>query len=243
MITRSICLKYPIPNAHIATFGILWIESLALIPHFPLLCRMQYRGILARLLISFEDNILLFKHLWVAKKVIAMGDLFNDVRTMYSPHTTRPPHQYWLQETRNQMNKSHNAPAPYPTMHHSEQKCAIFCSEWCIVWYETGALWDFGQLTHHIRPEVAPLVKLQRPLQLLPTPSCAAWIWNNTRIRKSVQCRYNVVSFLQNTPNSSPVRAMYGESLVSTNFSLGNAWVTAILYENACYIAPRYGGT
>ena len=27
-------------------------------------------------------------------------------------------------------------------MHHSEQKCAHFCSEWCIVGYETGALWD-----------------------------------------------------------------------------------------------------
>ena len=39
--------------------------------------------------------------------------------------------------------KSHAAPAPYPTMHHSEQKCAHFCSEWCIVEYGAGALWDF----------------------------------------------------------------------------------------------------
>ena len=37
---------------------------------------------------------------------------------------------------------SHNAPVPHPTMHHSEQKCAHFCSEWCIVGYGTGALWD-----------------------------------------------------------------------------------------------------
>ena len=37
--------------------------------------------------------------------------------------------------------KSHNAPIPYPTTHHSEQKCAHFCSEWCIVGYGTGALW------------------------------------------------------------------------------------------------------
>ena len=29
---------------------------------------------------------------------------------------------------------SHNAPF--------RQKCAHFCSEWCIVWYGTGALWD-----------------------------------------------------------------------------------------------------
>ena len=40
------------------------------------------------------------------------------------------------------IHKSHNAAVPYPTMHHSEQKCAHFCSEWCIVGYGTGALWD-----------------------------------------------------------------------------------------------------
>ena len=34
------------------------------------------------------------------------------------------------------------APVPYPTMHNSEQKCVHFCSEWCIVGYGTGALWD-----------------------------------------------------------------------------------------------------
>ena len=37
--------------------------------------------------------------------------------------------------------KSHNALFPYPTMYNSEQKCAHFCSEWCIVGYGTGALW------------------------------------------------------------------------------------------------------
>ena len=40
-----------------------------------------------------------------------------------------------------QSHKSHNAPDPYPTMHHSEQKCAHFCSEWFNVGYGTGALW------------------------------------------------------------------------------------------------------
>ena len=44
-----------------------------------------------------------------------------------------------------------NAPVPYPTMHHSEQKCvhfcsseqkcAHFCSEWCTGGYGTGTLW------------------------------------------------------------------------------------------------------
>ena len=41
-----------------------------------------------------------------------------------------------------QFHKSHNAPVPYPRMHDSEQKCAHFCFEWCIVGYGTGALWD-----------------------------------------------------------------------------------------------------
>ena len=41
-----------------------------------------------------------------------------------------------------QFHKSQNTPAPYPTIIHSEQKCAHFCSEWCIVGYETGAFWD-----------------------------------------------------------------------------------------------------
>ena len=40
------------------------------------------------------------------------------------------------------IHKSHNATVPYSTMHHSEQKCAHFCSEWCIVGYETSELWD-----------------------------------------------------------------------------------------------------
>ena len=41
-----------------------------------------------------------------------------------------------------QFHKSQNAPVPYPTMLHSEQKCTHFCSEWSIVGYGTGAFWD-----------------------------------------------------------------------------------------------------
>ena len=40
------------------------------------------------------------------------------------------------------ISKSHNSPIPYVTMYHSEQRYAHFCSEWCIVVYGTGALWD-----------------------------------------------------------------------------------------------------
>ena len=49
-------------------------------------------------------------------------------------------------------------------MHHSEQKCAHFCSEWCIVGYGTGALWDFwdwqksfmSTLSSHAVTEICP---------------------------------------------------------------------------------------
>ena len=40
--------------------------------------------------------------------------------------------------------KSHNAPVLYPTMPHSEQKCAHICSELCTVAYGTGALLLFS---------------------------------------------------------------------------------------------------
>ena len=53
-----------------------------------------------------------------------------------------------------QAHKPCNAPVPNPTMHHSEQKCAHFCSEWCIVGYGTGALWDLwiwsAEWLHHV---------------------------------------------------------------------------------------------
>ena len=52
----------------------------------------------------------------------------------------------WCQLSRSlaleQFQKSQNAPVPYPTMPHSEQKCAHFCSEWGIVGYGTGTFWD-----------------------------------------------------------------------------------------------------
>ena len=37
---------------------------------------------------------------------------------------------------------SDNASVPYPTTHQSEQKCAPFYSDWCILGYGKSALWD-----------------------------------------------------------------------------------------------------
>ena len=42
------------------------------------------------------------------------------------------------------IHKSQNVLVPYPTMLHSEQKYAHFCSEWSIVWYGTDDNWDFS---------------------------------------------------------------------------------------------------
>ena len=47
-------------------------------------------------------------------------------------------HHLWIV----QFHKSQNTPVPYPTMLHSEQKCAHFCFEWSIVGYGTGAFWN-----------------------------------------------------------------------------------------------------
>ena len=42
-----------------------------------------------------------------------------------------------------QSHKAHTTPLLDPTMHRTEQKCARFCSAWCIVGYGTGVLRGF----------------------------------------------------------------------------------------------------
>ena len=50
----------------------------------------------------------------------------------------------------NKSNLSHSAPVLYPTTHHSEQKYAHFCSEWCILVYRTGAFWYLWEWSNEI---------------------------------------------------------------------------------------------
>ena len=40
-----------------------------------------------------------------------------------------------------QIHTSHNASVSFSTMHHSDQKCVLFCSDWCAVGNGTG-MWD-----------------------------------------------------------------------------------------------------
>ena len=70
----------------------------------------------------------------------------NIVDVMVASDTSKDGMHSWLYgqfPLIDQFHKSQSAPAPYPTMRHSEQKCIHFCSEWGIVGYGKGAFWDF----------------------------------------------------------------------------------------------------
>ena len=75
-----------------------------------------------------------------------------------------------------QSQKSDIAPVPYPTVDHSEQKCAHFFSEWCIVGHWTGAVWDSechkiidGILTYQFYIEWAILDSIHEQVQSIQT--------------------------------------------------------------------------
>ena len=59
------------------------------------------------------------------------------------------------------IHKIHNAPVPYPTIYHSEQKCSYFCSEWRIVGYGTGALWHLWDWSIYVKFGTLRLVLFQ----------------------------------------------------------------------------------
>ena len=94
------------------------------------------------------------RYWWICKKIRSLCFTRKDFgymshcrvekryETQYCLLNKKHPARKGLKAEIDQIHKSHNAPVPYPTMHHSEQKCAHFCSEWCIVGYGTGALWD-----------------------------------------------------------------------------------------------------
>ena len=56
---------------------------------------------------------------------------------------------YWVPT--DQPHKSRDVPVPFTMIRHSEQKCAHFFFEWCIVGYGAGALWDLWirSIEHH----------------------------------------------------------------------------------------------
>ena len=70
-----------------------------------------------------------------------------------------------------QSHKSHNAPVPYPTIHHWNINMHISVPKWCIVGYGTGALcdlWDWYHLcTFHETIGHVTLVAINGPTILL----------------------------------------------------------------------------
>ena len=75
--------------------------------------------------------------------------------SMYVCHAS----ECWI----NRSHKSHNAPVTYPTIHHSAEKCAYFCSESWIVGYGISALWDLWNWSIGQMPDELP--HIQRPAQ------------------------------------------------------------------------------
>ena len=81
--------------------------------------------------------------------------------------------EYWHFDL---IHKSQNAHVPYPTMLHSEQKCAYFCSEWSIVWYGTvhSGICELGQsvsILHDNAYSTSSTLKLTKSVEYQP-PSC-----------------------------------------------------------------------
>ena len=83
------------------------------------------------------------------------------------------------------IHKSQNATVPYPTMHHWKQKCAHFCSEWCIVGSGADALWDMWiwsiSTYSHSFSELAWLRHFERSSRLQEDRLALLWTWRSKR--------------------------------------------------------------
>ena len=77
-------------------------------------------------------------------------------------------HNKTKQNKIDQSHKSHNAPVPYLTIPHSEQKCTHFCSEWGIVGYGTGSLWYLWDWSNYAHISWDVLYNVMFPTQALP---------------------------------------------------------------------------
>ena len=97
----------------------------------------------------------------------------------------------------NPPHKSHNAPDKYPTMRHFvAEMCTcvhISVTKWCIVGYETGALWDFwdGSLAWLLMPCLLESPDLPQPSYRL----CWAKGSLSSRGRNSSSCTISALLF------------------------------------------------
>ena len=102
--------------------------------------------------------------------------------------------------------KSHNAPVPYPTMHHSEQKCEHFCSEWRIVGHETGALWDLWDWSI-LSDRRTQIVLLQASLDIVVSRLIAHWMatqggffWRNIPVLNTCNRLHDAMTVFTSKP-------------------------------------------
>ena len=88
----------------------------------------QSKGLVIMVMLCFWDSLLLAYH--TVQHTVKLPVIWDTMTSLKCENIIDQSH------------KSHIASVSYPTMHHSEQKCGHFCSEWCIVGYENDALWD-----------------------------------------------------------------------------------------------------
>ena len=96
------------------------------------------------------------KNDWLSMRRKNTAGLFLDTRVpQFLAKTIRPLKQF---------HQSHRAPAPYPTMHHSEQKYAYFRSEWCLVGCGTHRISEDGTWNKKYLVAYHPFSKIHRKI-------------------------------------------------------------------------------
>ena len=129
---------------------------------------------------------------------------------------------------------------PYPTKHHSEQKCAHFCFEWCIVGYGTGALchlwdWSISSISSNIvTPHGRTISRLSETCQ-----SSVHNQWKSRRTSKKYW-RTNKSLLCNNIWNSEKLSKMHlGTSKALKVFRVSELW--NINSSNVIYLQYFHG--
>ena len=107
------------------------------------------------IIFTIKSEIYFFRHyLGLCQETMPCAVLFmmfssykhiSDSETIWADRTINRQPNYKNEPTAwliDRIHKSHNKHVPYATVHRSEHKGAHSYSEWCIVRYGTGALWD-----------------------------------------------------------------------------------------------------
>ena len=179
-------------------------------------------------------------------------DVFLSGMSLYNPDqlaitfdVSRDPHQnknfyssVWefqvKQDWIDLIHKSQNAPVPCPTMIHSDEKCAHFCSEWSIVGYGKGVFWDFFTIEPPLNEIERGTISAGKRPPPPPFFSC-----NNVILRRMVtNCITEMIVFIQYI-----LRIMHWFHPCTSEFHrhCGNhtgQFKPTVQYSNAFYSSP-----